>query len=35
MRSGIAKNANLVAALSALDQAIARHYLDLVDSPCC
>jgi cytosine/adenosine deaminase-related metal-dependent hydrolase len=33
MRSGIARNATLVAALSALDQAIARHYL--LDSPCC
>ena len=32
MRSGIAKNATLVAALSALDQAIARHYLP--DSSC-
>jgi cytosine/adenosine deaminase-related metal-dependent hydrolase len=32
MRSGIAKNASLVAALSALDQAIARHYLP--DSSC-
>jgi cytosine/adenosine deaminase-related metal-dependent hydrolase len=33
MRSGIASNAVLVAALSALDEAIARHYL--LDSPCC
>jgi cytosine/adenosine deaminase-related metal-dependent hydrolase len=33
MRSGIARNAVLVSALSALDHAIARHYL--LDSPCC
>src|ERR1700722_1931455 len=33
MRSGIARNAKLVSALSALDHAIARHYL--LDSPCC
>jgi cytosine/adenosine deaminase-related metal-dependent hydrolase len=33
MRSGIAKNAKLVSALSALDQAIVGHYLP--DSPCC
>jgi cytosine/adenosine deaminase-related metal-dependent hydrolase len=33
MRSGIARNATLVSALSALDSAIARHYL--LDSPCC
>jgi cytosine/adenosine deaminase-related metal-dependent hydrolase len=32
MRSGMARNATLVAALSALDQAIARHYLP--DSSC-
>jgi cytosine/adenosine deaminase-related metal-dependent hydrolase len=33
MRSGIAKNGALISAMSALDQAIARHYLP--DSPCC
>jgi hypothetical protein len=33
MRSGMAKNATLVSALSALDQAIARHYLP--DPHCC
>ena len=33
MRSGIAGNAALVSALSALDHAIARHYL--LDSSCC
>jgi cytosine/adenosine deaminase-related metal-dependent hydrolase len=33
MRSGMAKNATLVTALSALDQAIARHYLP--DPHCC
>ena len=33
MRSGMANNATLVSALSALDQAIARHYLP--DPHCC
>jgi cytosine/adenosine deaminase-related metal-dependent hydrolase len=33
MRSGMAKNATLISALSALDQAIVRHYLS--DTPCC
>jgi len=33
MRSGIARKATLVSALSALDHAIARHYL--LDSHCC
>ncbi len=33
MRSGMAKNATLLAALSALDQAIARHYLP--EPHCC
>jgi len=33
MRSGIAENATLVSALSALDDAIARHYV--TDSHCC
>jgi cytosine/adenosine deaminase-related metal-dependent hydrolase len=32
MRSGMAQNATLIAALSALDQAVARHYLP--DSSC-
>ena len=33
MRSGIAENAALISALSALDDAIARHYV--TDSHCC
>jgi cytosine/adenosine deaminase-related metal-dependent hydrolase len=33
MRSGMAANGTLVAALSALEQAIAKHYL--ADAPCC
>jgi cytosine/adenosine deaminase-related metal-dependent hydrolase len=33
MRSGIAANGTLVAALSALDQVLARHYLS--EAPCC
>jgi cytosine/adenosine deaminase-related metal-dependent hydrolase len=33
MRSGMAENATLLSALSALDQAVARHYLP--DPPCC
>jgi cytosine/adenosine deaminase-related metal-dependent hydrolase len=33
MRSGMAKNGALISAMSALDQAIARHYLS--DAPCC
>jgi cytosine/adenosine deaminase-related metal-dependent hydrolase len=33
MRSGMAKNATLISALSALDEAIARHYVS--DSHCC
>jgi cytosine/adenosine deaminase-related metal-dependent hydrolase len=33
MRSGMAKNATLLAALSALDQAVARHYLP--EPHCC
>jgi 5-methylthioadenosine/S-adenosylhomocysteine deaminase len=33
MRSGMAKNGALISAMSALDQAIVRHYLP--DSPCC
>jgi cytosine/adenosine deaminase-related metal-dependent hydrolase len=35
MRAGMAANGTLAAALSALDQAIERHYLDLADAPCC
>jgi cytosine/adenosine deaminase-related metal-dependent hydrolase len=33
MRSGMSKNGALISAMSALDQAIVRHYLP--DSPCC
>jgi hypothetical protein len=33
MRSGIKENAALISALSALDDAIARHYV--TDSHCC
>jgi cytosine/adenosine deaminase-related metal-dependent hydrolase len=33
MRSGMAKNGALISAMSALDQAIVRHYLS--DAPCC
>jgi predicted transcriptional regulator len=33
MRSGIKANGSLVAALTALDQAMVRHYLS--DAPCC
>ena len=33
MRSGMAKNGALISAMSALDQAIVRHYLP--DAPCC
>jgi cytosine/adenosine deaminase-related metal-dependent hydrolase len=33
MRSGMTANETLVAALSALEQAVARHYL--ADAPCC
>jgi hypothetical protein len=33
MRSGVAKNGALISAMSALDQAIARHYLP--NAPCC
>jgi hypothetical protein len=33
MRSGIAQNAALISALSALDDAVARHYV--TDSNCC
>jgi cytosine/adenosine deaminase-related metal-dependent hydrolase len=33
MRTGMAKNGTLISAMSALDQAIVRHYLS--DAPCC
>jgi cytosine/adenosine deaminase-related metal-dependent hydrolase len=33
MRSGMAKNGTLISAMTALDQAIVRHYLS--DAPCC
>jgi cytosine/adenosine deaminase-related metal-dependent hydrolase len=33
MRTGMAKNGALISAMSALDQAIVRHYLP--DAPCC